>query len=114
VRQLEARRVERLPREAQAGAIVVGQLVTGEAVEDPLVRAVDLVPDERQPGVVEVGSDLVLAAGARAAGEERDGRAVAAARCPSTSNSVTDGRPRADVHPQPDRQAPVSAAARPR
>ena len=62
--------------EPQREAVLVGHLVPREPVEDVLVRPVDLVADERQPGVEEVRADLVLAAGPGAAGEERDRRPV--------------------------------------
>src|SRR6266568_7307602 len=76
VRKGETPGVQSMAAEAEAEAVVIGQLAAGEAVEDGLVVAVDLVAHERQPGVMQVGADLVLPAGARRAGDERDGRAV--------------------------------------
>ena len=71
-RPREAMVVKRVTRQPELPSIPIRELATRTAQEDPVVHAVQLVTHERVPDRIEVDADLVLTAGARATGEERE------------------------------------------
>ena len=95
---------DRVKFQGLGGVVGLGHFTFGESIEDHLVGAVDLVPDQVQPGVVEVGADLVLAPGAGVAGHERNRRSV---RRPAPPQHLEPG-PRREAslgHVHPDLHA---------